>query len=274
MKSDLEEFVQENIEMELFSSEELCVLSKGHEEQKKQRHVEHPLAPDAEEEPERWSHTLGRRLSRRASQGDQENQGSQGDQEASEAMEGLLIEMEVLRSLEKSKEKSASEHKRRALRWKKLPRKESRFVVKDVLFLPREQYLAQIESHVFSQRRDMSPVTARMTVDHSWTAVEMDSRLRLVLRREFGKAAARSISFTYLQCVQSSRSLFVPAASAEGWSGAQVLRISALGPLHVLIHLDSSQISCEQTLSQTNREELCPETNTTRDESDRRSETV
>lgn len=150
-------------------------------------------------------------------------------------------------------------------KWKRLPPKKSRFVVKDVVFLPRDQYMAQIESLVFSQSTEMSSIRARMTVDHSWSASQMNNRLRLLLRREFGKTVARRIQFTYLQCVQSSRSLFVPSAPADGWSGADILRISALGPLCVLIEQDaaSSQVKHEPSSSQPedNEKNICLDNN-------------
>uniref|UniRef100_A0AAV2KTU4 HECT domain-containing protein n=1 Tax=Knipowitschia caucasica TaxID=637954 RepID=A0AAV2KTU4_KNICA len=229
------EFVKENIEMELFSSEE--------------RGVDHPLAQDPEEEPAWSCFSLGRGLSQPP---------------PAERSPQRPIEMEVLCSLKTHRDKTVCEHRSRRLKWKKTPPPGSRFVVKDVTFVSREQYQAQMESQVFSQSGAVSPVRARMTVDQTWAAAEMDNRLRLVLRRQFGKAAAKSMHFTYLQSVQSSRCLFVPSAPEEGWSGVHVLRISALRPLHVLIHQDISLVQSEQLLSepQKNRSDLCPTTDT------------
>ncbi|XP_055077045.1 uncharacterized protein LOC129456170 [Periophthalmus magnuspinnatus] len=287
MASDLEVRVKESIEMELFSSEESCLLIQNHEHKagKHQRHLDHPLAP-GEEEPGRRSLSLGRRLGRQTLPvtENQENQEKEEKEEREEreekeaspgAEEDMLIEMEVLHSLKKSKYKTPCEPTAGRLKWKKLPQNSGRFVVKDLVFLPRDEYLAQIESHVFSQRREVSPLTARMTVDSSWSAAEMDTKLKLVLRRQFGKAAARNITFTYLQCVQSSRCLFIPLAPGEGWNGAHVLQVSALGPLYLLIHQEtsSSQVEGEKSLrrSEKNRR-VVPEIHKDNDASNTRSE--
>ncbi|KAK7889034.1 hypothetical protein WMY93_024594 [Mugilogobius chulae] len=179
MKSTLELSVKENIEMELFSSEEKCVVTKTQEE-KTPLHQQ-LLTLDTDDDSGQRNSTLDRGL------------GKQSLFTVTEIQEELLIEMEILRSLKMTKYKMACESKARHLKWKKLPLQKSRFVVKDVVFLPKDQYLAQIES------QEVSAVTARMTVDYSWSAAEMDSRLRLVLRRQFGKAAARNINFTCLQ---------------------------------------------------------------------------
>uniref|UniRef100_A0A8C6T1A2 HECT domain-containing protein n=1 Tax=Neogobius melanostomus TaxID=47308 RepID=A0A8C6T1A2_9GOBI len=238
-KNNVEIFVKENIEMELFSSKEPCVQIQTQEEDTARPQwadLLHPLAQCTEKEA---CQIQDRRSSR-------PTYILSNVQQTPAAVDDILIEMEVLQALKISKNKAACEQKTSGPKWKKLPPQRSRFVVKDVLFLPRDQYQAQIESRMFAQRSEVSLARARMTVDHSWSAAQMDARLRLLLRGEFGKAAARRIHFTYLQCMQSSRSLFVPSAPADGWSGANVLCISALGPLYVLIQQDaSSQVKHE-----------------------------
>lgn len=248
--NNMEFIVEENIEMELFSTEEPCEMIQSQEEAAARLqwgHLEHPLVQCFEEE---LRETRGRRLNRRPE-----------NLQPPAAVDDVLIEMEVLQPLKIRNNKAGCDHKASGLKWKKLLPQKSRFVVKDVLFLPRDQYLAQIESLVFARRREVSMVSARITVDHSWSAAQMDARLRLVLRREFGKAVARKTQFTYLQSVQSSRSLFAPLVPVDGWSGANVLRISALGPLYVLIQQDTStQVKHEQPSSHSvnNRKNGCP----------------
>lgn len=124
-------------------------------------------------------------------------------------------------------------------------------------------------------------MTARITIDSSWTASQMHSRLALLFRGLFIKDAGRRFSFTYLQvcvcavytytvhvsflfffnperaivmstcdcyervfqCVQGSRVLFVPDTPAGGWTGKQVLRISEHSALYILSHHDYLQVN-------------------------------
>lgn len=264
--------IKENIEMELFSSEEQCVvtLTQEEDEEKKglyQRHSEHPLVPDSEGESGPRSQTQDRRHSKQLNTTSEKQESPGSSTQPVDPVEELLIEMEVLPSFRKSDhQQRASRNKANRLKWKRLAPQKSRFVVKDVVCLPKDQYLAQLESQVFSQRKEVATTTARITVDHRWSSSEMDSRLRMLFRRDFGKAAAKQLTFTYLQCVQSSKALFVSETPAEGWTGAQVLRISALGPLYVLINHDISQAKCEQCgamcqSAEENRKVVCLETN-------------
>lgn len=252
--------VKENIEMELFSSEEPCVVTKTQEEDKEQKssrgNSEHPLVFDSEEDSDLMNQ------SQCINHINQANTMSPGC--TLPTLDKTLIEMEALPSLKMSRHQKVNENKSSRLKWKRVTPQRSRFEVRDVVCIPKDQYMDHIESHVFSQRNEVSTTTARMTVDHSWSATEMETRLRMVFRREFGKSAAKSMTFTYLQCVQSSKALFTPDSPTEGWTGAQVLRISALGPLYVLIHQDLSQDESEQPFCQTlidNRKLVCLMTN-------------
>ncbi|KAJ3599011.1 hypothetical protein NHX12_032974 [Muraenolepis orangiensis] len=87
------------------------------------------------------------------------------------------------------------------------------------------------------KERAVMGMTARITIYCGWTASEMKSRLVSHFQRQLGTR----FSFTYLQCGQGSRALFVPDPPVEGWTGEQVLRICGHDPLYILIHRSGSQ---------------------------------
>lgn len=125
--------------------------------------------------------------------------------------------------------------------------------------------------------KDRSPpgakgITARITIDSSWTASQMHSRLVLLFRSWFAKGGrGQRFSFTYLQvraqcrlsppsaspgavdavrltasllqCTQGSRVLFAPDTPPEGWTGRHVLRISEHSALYILSHHEYLQVS-------------------------------
>lgn len=136
-------------------------------------------------------------------------------------------------------------------------------------------------------------MTARITIDSSWTASQMHGRLALLFRGLFIKDAGRRFSFTYLQvcvravytyavhalflfcffiperaivmstcdcnerlfqCVQGSRVLFVPDTPAGGWTGKQVLRISEHSALYILSHHDYLQVNLSCSVFPVERE--------------------
>ncbi|KAG7514182.1 hypothetical protein JOB18_027312 [Solea senegalensis] len=93
----------------------------------------------------------------------------------------------------------------------------------------------------------------------------MESRLAMLFRGKFVRRAGQRFSFTYLQCLQGSRVLFVPDPPAEGWTTEQVLRISQHSPLYVFAQLDVPQAECGRPSRVTpalNREEFCLQSNT------------
>lgn len=114
-------------------------------------------------------------------------------------------------------------------------------------------------------------MTARITIDYSWSAKQLQNRLVMLFQGRFVKWEGQRFSFTFLQvclcvclcvgsisipvkagvsyrphlticvafqCMRGSEVLFVPDTPAEGWTGEQVLRISEHGALYILSHLD------------------------------------
>lgn len=120
-------------------------------------------------------------------------------------------------------------------------------------------------------------LTARITIDSSWSAAQMENRLALLFHKQFKEETGQSFSFTYLQVcdgctswcfnysvrmkisilqrlifsfwwfvlfqsVPGSRVLFVPNTPEEGWTGEQVLRICGHGALYILSHHSILQV--------------------------------
>uniref|UniRef100_A0A3B4UYK5 HECT domain-containing protein n=1 Tax=Seriola dumerili TaxID=41447 RepID=A0A3B4UYK5_SERDU len=277
----------ENIEMELFSSEEPCVVISTQEKEEEysfhQRHLEHPLAPDCEEEPEPEVQTQPRQQAK-----PKPEPPAGGGTEHCSSLPGLMeeieIEMEVFppfrvsesELVEMKSDDSAimtlpSPNKSNRLKWKRLTPQRTALVVKDVVCLPRGPHLAQLERHIVPQGKERAALaamgmTARITVDYSWSANQMESRLSMLFREQFVKRAGQRFSFTYLQCVQGSRVLFVPDTPAEGWTGEQVLRISGYGPLYIFNHQDHPQAesgrSATPEMPVVNRKDFCLEAST------------
>ncbi|XP_071342480.1 uncharacterized protein [Trachinotus anak] len=254
--------IRENIEMELFSSEEPCVVTSTQEKEEEhsfhQRHLEHPLVPDCEEEPEPEVQTQPRQQPKPKPEppagGETEHHTSMPS-----FMEDIEIEMEVFPPLKvseselvelKSDDSSImtmpSPNKSSRVKWKRLTPQRTGLVVKDVVCLTRGHYLAQLERHIVPRGKERAALaamgmTARITIDYGWSANQMESRLAMLFRGQFVRWAGQRFSFTYLQCVQGSRVLFVPDTPAEGWTGEQVLRISGHGPLYIFSHQDHTQ---------------------------------
>nr|XP_046247374.1 uncharacterized protein LOC124060441 isoform X2 [Scatophagus argus] len=253
--------ITENIEMELFSSEESCVVIAAQEKEEvhnSETRAEHPLVPDYEEEPELQIQTQPRQQVKLRSEPPHKEE-ARHCAPILVFMEEIEIEMEVFPPLRvsesalveiKSNDSSlSSPNKASRLKWKRLTPQKTGLVVKDVVCLPRGHHLAHLERHIAPHRKERTALTAmgmtaRITIDYGWSANQMQSRLAMLFRGRFVKRAGQRFSFTYLQCVQGSRVLFVPDTPADGWTGEQVLRISAHGDLYILSHQDHPQEFC------------------------------
>nr|XP_054608029.1 G2/M phase-specific E3 ubiquitin-protein ligase-like isoform X1 [Nothobranchius furzeri] len=247
--------ITEHIEMSLFSSEEQCVTktTQVKEDQskyeKRYRHMEHPLASDSDSDEEPEVLTLSRQQT--------DPKGTTPVQEelqcclhVTDLTSDLDVEMETfppirladielveIKSTDSSIVTSLSPNKTSHMKWKRTSPQKLGLVVKDVICLPRELYTAQLEGQISTQtKRAGVELTSRITIDDGWSAAQMESRLSSLFQGQFAKRTGQNFSFTYLQCVQGSRVLFVPETPAKGWTGAQVLRICGHGPLYILSH--------------------------------------
>nr|XP_020510604.1 G2/M phase-specific E3 ubiquitin-protein ligase-like isoform X2 [Labrus bergylta] len=124
------------------------------------------------------------------------------------------------------------------LKWKRQTPQRTGLVVKDVVCLPRGLYLEQLERPVVPRGKERaslvaSGMTARITIDCGWSANQMESRLLLLFRGGIVRQTGQKFSFTYLQCVQGSRVLFVPDTPAEGWTVEKVLKLAGHGALYI-----------------------------------------
>ncbi|XP_035509464.1 uncharacterized protein LOC118321997 [Morone saxatilis] len=247
--------ITENIEMELFSSEESCVmistLEKEEEYSVAQRYLEHPLVPDCEEEPEpEQVQTQPRQQAKPKTESPTKEEDKHG-LPVPEFMDEIEIEMEVFPPPRVSESlvsvtNPLSPNKGSRLKWKRLTPQKTRLVVKDVVCLPRRPFLAQLERQIVPRGKELAALgamglTARITIDCGWSANQMHSRLAMLFWGLFVKRKGQRFSFTYIQCVQGSRVLFVPDTPAEGWTGEQVLSISGHGALYILSHQDYPQ---------------------------------
>ncbi|KAA8589425.1 uncharacterized protein LOC116696218 [Etheostoma spectabile] len=272
----------DTIEMELFSSQEPCmVTSKQMDEiqqsfDKTQRQLEHPLVSDCAEEPEAQVEPPPTQLAIPKTE-------AKLCPPDLPFMEEIEIEMEVfppfkmpetenetVESSDPSIMTLPSLNKASSLKWKKLTPQKTGLVVKDVVCLPRGHYLTELERHSMPQGKERAVLaavgmTARITIDNGWSANQMESRLALLFQERFVKQAGQRFSFTYLQCVPGSRVLFVPDSPAEGWNGEQVLRTCGHGALYILSHQDHPQAELEKSASKTprvNTMEFCLEAST------------
>ncbi|MEQ2282844.1 hypothetical protein AMECASPLE_004956 [Ameca splendens] len=275
--------VTENIEMRLFSSEEESVIITTQERkeentfEQRYRYLEHPLAPDPEVDEDPLVEIKPRQQAEPktkpsvceetlyCSHIDDIN-----DDETDIEMESFPpirlsdIELVEIKPSDHATSYPSSPNKAHHIKWKKLIPQKIRHVVKDVICLPREHYIAQLEG------RQMTPqltaladvgLTARITVDSSWSANQMENRLVLLFQSQFLKKSGQRFSFTYLQSVWGSKVLFVPETPAEGWTGEQVLRISENGALYIFSHHNYEQDQSEGSPHKTavfNRSDLGP----------------
>ncbi|XP_030288219.1 uncharacterized protein LOC115590876 isoform X2 [Sparus aurata] len=273
--------IRESIEMELFSSEECCVVTPTQEWKEEdysfhRRHLEHPLVPDSEEEPELQFQTQSRRQVKPKSEPPAKDEAKHCPMVPG-FMEEIEIEMEVFPPLRVFKVKSddpsimnpTSPDKVSHLRWRRPTSQRTGLVVRDVICLP-TGHLEQLERHTVPQGKEQAALaamgmTARITIDCGWTANQVQSRLALLFWGRFVKRAGQRFSFTYLQCLHGSTVLYVPDTPAGGWTGEQVVRISGHGALYILSHQDYPQAESARSTSKTpevNRKEFCPEART------------
>ncbi|XP_074524613.1 uncharacterized protein LOC141789177 [Halichoeres trimaculatus] len=284
--------VRENIEMELFSSEEPCMvittLEKEEESSYVQRNLEHPLVPGSGEEeeedkdPEMLFETPPRQQHQAKTRTPAVKDTTKSHSPLPGFMEETEIEMEVfptlkvsdrrlevIRSSDSSTLTPQSLKKSRRLTWKSPTPQKFGLVVKDVVCLPKGHYLEQLERPVVPRGKERAALvatgmTARITVDGSWSARQMESRLVMLFQGRFVKKAGQRFSFTYLQCVQGSKVLFFPDSPADGWTGEQVLRTAGHGALYILSHQDYPQTETDSSqLSVSNKkDDFCPEETT------------
>ncbi|XP_067369118.1 uncharacterized protein [Channa argus] len=294
--------ITEHIEMDLLSSEEPCVVILTQEEEEEhsfhqtnkvelpwnqtdtKRHLEHPLVPDCEEEPVFEDQTKPSQPQPTKTKTKTEPPAKQETGHHTPVlkfMEDIEIEMEIfppfkvhesdlveLRSHDSSIMIPPPPNKAPRLKWKRPALQKTGLVVKDVICLPRGHYMAQLDRHLVPHGKEQESLsamglTSRITVDYGWSANQMASRLVMLFRGHFVKQAGQRFSFTYLQCVQGSRVLFVPDTPAEGWTGEQVLRISGHGPLYLFSHQDFPQAETKNSMSPAvNRTEFGLETST------------
>ncbi|XP_029684059.1 valacyclovir hydrolase [Takifugu rubripes] len=232
----------ENIEMELFSSEESCAAIQTQEEQLRKpvnlhKCHKHPLVLDDEDEedPELPVQTQTSPSPCKAQMELLTNEKLKPYSLVPGKMERTDIEMQMLPSNSKSVKAS---WKIAPLKWRRVLQNTG-LVVKDVICLP-GGYLDR--QPVLRLRQRASPtVTSRITIDSDWSAVQMQNCLVLFFSRWFVQPAGQKLFFTFLQRVQGSSVLFVPETPSEGWTGGQVLQICERGPLYVLTHLDCKQ---------------------------------
>ncbi|TWW58458.1 hypothetical protein D4764_07G0011770, partial [Takifugu flavidus] len=233
----------ENIEMELFSSEESCAAIQTQEEQLRKpvnlhKCHKHPLVLDDEDEedPELPVQTQTSPSPCKAQMELLTNEKLKPYSLVPGKMERTDIEMQMLPSNSKSVKAS---WKIAPLKWRRVLQNTG-LVVKDVICLP-GGYLDR--QPVLRLRQRASPtVTSRITIDSDWSAVQMQNCLVLFFSRWFVQPAGQKLFFTFLQRVQGSSVLFVPETPSEGWTGGQVLQICERGPLYVLTHLDCKQV--------------------------------
>ncbi|KAK5906878.1 hypothetical protein CesoFtcFv8_004784 [Champsocephalus esox] len=277
--------ITENIEMVLFSSMEHCVLTLTQEEEEVsfvQAHPEHPLVPNCEVEPGPQVETATRLQTQPRTEPHTETE-PENAPSALGLMEDIKMEMKGLppfrlsdkelldtKAIDPSIMAMPSPNKATRLKWKRLSLQMTGLAVKDVVCLPRGRYVAQLERHTVPRIKERASLaamglTARITIDHSWSANQMQSRLAMLFRGKFAKQAGQRFSFTYLQCVPGSRVLYVPDTPAEGWTGEQVLRTSGHGALYILSLQEYPHAGSEESTIETpilNRKEFCLEANT------------
>ncbi|XP_012706538.2 G2/M phase-specific E3 ubiquitin-protein ligase [Fundulus heteroclitus] len=263
--------ITENIEMRLFSSEEEHVVMTTQEKkeentfEQRYRYLEHPLAPDPQEDEDPPVELQPRQQAVPRTKPpvcedplhccpiSDATDDTDIEMESFPPIRLSDIELVEIKSSDPPAASLPSPQKARHVKWKKLTPQKVRHVVKDVICLPREHYVAQLEGIQITPHQaalaDMG-LTARITVDSSWSADQMESRLALLFHRQFVRKPGQRFSFTYLQSVRSSKVLFVPETPAEGWTGEQVLRMSEHGALYIFSHHNYEQTRSESPLSE------------------------
>ncbi|XP_051929592.1 uncharacterized protein LOC127605822 isoform X2 [Hippocampus zosterae] len=253
--------IRENIEMELFSSEESCEARSSTQELQEEarfyQNLEHPLVCICEEEP--TLEVPGHQDRPQKTKPDtvtpvRENKTGESRPLPPVFMEDIEIEMEVLPHYTKSEAQrvglitptfhATSSNKASRMKWKRVTPQTSGLEVKDVLCLPRGHYDAESARNGAPQGKERAALSAmglsaRITIDRRWSAKQMESRLAALFRGRVAKGTGQRFSFSYLQCIQGV--LLPPVAPADGWTAARVLGIAGPGALYIFCHHEHMQ---------------------------------
>ena len=92
------------------------------------------------------------------------------------------------------------------LKWRRPVPEKRGLVVKDVVCLPSGHPRGHELSHSVPWGRERAELEAlglvtRMSIDESWSAHEMESRLASLFKRRFSSKQGQAVSFTYLKVV-------------------------------------------------------------------------
>ncbi|XP_051929995.1 uncharacterized protein LOC127606039 isoform X2 [Hippocampus zosterae] len=235
--------IRENIEMELFSSEESCEARSSTQELQEEarfyQNLEHPLVCICEEEP--TLEVPGHQDRPQKTKPDtvtpvRENKTGESRPLPPVFMEDIEIEMETFHA--------TSSNKASRMKWKRVTPQTSGLEVKDVLCLPRGHYDAESARNGAPQGKERAALSAmglsaRITIDRRWSAKQMESRLAALFRGRVAKGSGQRFSFSYLQCIQGV--LLPPVAPADGWTAARVLGIAGPGALYIFCHHEHMQ---------------------------------
>ncbi|XP_069009627.1 uncharacterized protein [Embiotoca jacksoni] len=252
--------ITESIEMELITSEEPREAKTKQKKEKEhncqQRLREHLLIPvcDCEEDPELQVQISPRQQIKPKTKSPVEEGNNHRPTVAriKKKIEVLPLirvtefELVEIKSSDPSIMTKLSPNMINRVRWRRPTPQKKGLVVKDVLCLPRGYYMAPLERQVVPRSKERAVLvamglTARITVDYSWSANQIENRLVMLFGGKFEKRAGQTFSFTYLQCLQGSRVLFVPDTPAQGWTGEQVLRLSGHSAVYILSDYDCPQ---------------------------------
>ncbi|XP_061635849.1 uncharacterized protein LOC133481016 isoform X3 [Phyllopteryx taeniolatus] len=222
--------IKENIEMDLFSSEESsevlstqeldeenCFYQRITIHHRSKLNLEHPLVSIWEEEltPEGHAQQDGLQNPKPSTVTPaQENKSIERRPPPPVFMDDIEIEMEVIPPPRKSEAKlvevvtttfhTASLNKASRMKWKRLTPEQTGLVVKDVICLRRGHYSEEIMRNTAPQGKEQAAIsamgmTARITIDREWSAKQMESRLVVLFRGRVAIQAGQRFSFTYLQ---------------------------------------------------------------------------
>ncbi|XP_062306776.1 uncharacterized protein LOC134011248 isoform X2 [Osmerus eperlanus] len=285
--------LMENIEMKLFAFEAPSQVGQLQESQfndpdpspgPEEPYLEHPLVPLNEIVTEPVDKQNPRNTTESPSLTRMENKGPQPPMMK---MDNVEIEMEVFPYTGMTEEDLVDRWSRASstqgaptpeaphspptkLKWRRSVPEKRGLVVKDVVCLPSGHPRGQELSHIVpwgGERAELEALglVTRMSIDDSWSAHEMESRLASLFKRRFSSKQGQAVSFTYLKCLQGSRVLFIPDLPPQSdWTGKQVLKITGHGPLYVLCHHDYTETKsdCVADRAQTlKRQELCLDAN-------------
>ncbi|XP_061682168.1 uncharacterized protein LOC133504045 isoform X2 [Syngnathoides biaculeatus] len=261
--------VKENIEMDLFYSGESCELLSPHElngDTCFEPNLEHPLVCIWQEEPTPEVHARQDALQNpkpNTVTPARENKNMERRAPTPVFMDDTEMEMQVILPPRKSEAKlvelmtttfdAASLNKASRMKWRSASPEQTGLVVKDMICLQRGHYSDETMRITAPKVKDQGglpaiAMTARISIDRQWSAKQMESRLVVLFLARHPIEAGQRFSFTYLQVLQCIQGvLFVPVTPAEGWTGAQVLKISGHGPLYILSPHDYLQIIFQET---------------------------